>query len=296
MVAEERILTDAKTETVHDSGAVVVLDGHAGWGQAIGREATDIAEERARRYGVACVLARNTGHVGRVGEHTARLADAGCAGIMIVSFQGGDQQLAPHGGVDRRLTNNPISFAAPGGDGPTVLLDMALSVIAGGKVMLALARGEQLPEGAIIDADGNPSTDPADFFSGGRIGGGLLLPIGGHKGYGVIVLAEIFAGLLSGGGTVRAGGPERSSNAFCLFAIDVAPLAERARYAEEVGALRSWIKSSRPRDGVTEIFLPGEPEHATAERRQSKGIAIEQPTWDALAELGRSLGVEQPAR
>jgi uncharacterized oxidoreductase len=273
---------------------VLVLDGRAGWGQSIARRATDLAAERARQFGVACVLARNTGHVGRLGDHTTRLAEAGCAGMMLVSFQGGDQQLAPYGGFDRRLTNNPISLAAPGGDGPTVLLDMALSVIAGGKVMLALARGEQLPEGAIVDAEGNPSRDPADFLSDGRIAGGLLLPIGGHKGYGLIVLTEIIAGVLSGGGTVRHGGPERSSNALCLVALDVEPLVERGRYGAELDALRAWIKSSRTREGVAEIFLPGEPEHATAERRRIDGIAIERPTWDALAALARTLGVEPP--
>jgi uncharacterized oxidoreductase len=291
LVRAGRIRLDACPELVIDRAAVVVIDAHDAFGQVVGRIAADLAIARAREHGIAAVLGRNATHLGRLGEYTAAIAEAGLVAILFCNFQGGEQQLAPFGGSENRLTNNPISIAAPGDVDP-VLLDMALSVVAGGKVWLAKARGEPLPEGWILDAAGRPSTDPDDLDAGGS-----LLPVGGleacHKGYGLIVLVDVLAGILSAGGVCRPDAGE-FSNAFLLIAIDVEPLVPRDRYRSELDQLASHVKSARRLPGVEEILLPGEPEARTARQRSTEGIPIEPSTWQALVELGNDLGVEAP--
>lgn len=282
MVDKGRIDPAARPAVVHDAGAILALDGRHGWGQAIAGEAVELAAARARVHGIGCVLARDTGHVGRLGAYTTALADAGLASLMLVSSQGGDLQMAPHGGREKRLTNNPISFGAPGGAGPAVAVDVALSVLAGGKVVLAGQRGERLPEGAIVDVDGDPSTDPRDFFADGRIAGGMLLPVGGHKGSGLIVLAELLAGLLSGGGTVRADAPERSSNAFLLLAIDIEPLVPEGDGPPESPPR---ARGSRARDR-----RPASPAcNCPASRRQPAPRAVARMASQSTMRRGRHL-------
>jgi LDH2 family malate/lactate/ureidoglycolate dehydrogenase len=254
-------------------------------------DATELAASRARNLGVTCVFARNVNHLGRLGEYTSALAEQGFVALLLVNCQGSGQLLPPFGGIDRRLTNNPISVAAPGGADP-VLLDIALSVVAEAKVWLAKARGETLPEGCVLDADGRPSNDPDALFDGG-----VLLPVGGtsggHKAYGLIVLVDIIAGLLSGGGVCRADAPADFSNALFLLALDVEPLVARGLYESEFAALRAYIKSSRPAPGVDEILLPGEFEARTRARRAS-AIEIETTTWQELGRLAQRLDVTPP--
>ena len=242
LIRSGHIRLDAIPGVVLDRGPMVVLDGHHGFGQVAGRAAVELAITRGQEHGIACILGRNASHLGRLGEYTGSIADAGLVAILLCNFQGGDQQLAPFGGSERRLTNNPISLAAPGHTDP-VLLDIALGVVAGGKVWLAKARGKSVPEGWIVGPDGQPSTDPDDLDAGGT-----LLPLGGreagHKGYGLIVLVDILAGILSGGGICRPDAG-RFSNAFLLIAIDVPPIVERDRYDAELQILTEYLKSSR---------------------------------------------------
>jgi uncharacterized oxidoreductase len=121
---------------------------------------------------------RNTNHIGRLGEFTEIVADAGLGAVMFSNGQSGQLHVAPHGGYGRRLTNNPESLAAPSAGTP-VVHDMALSTVAGGKVLVAQARGEEIAEGLLLDAGGHPSTDSNDFYAGGA-----LTTLGGHKATG----------------------------------------------------------------------------------------------------------------
>jgi LDH2 family malate/lactate/ureidoglycolate dehydrogenase len=139
-----------------------VVDGQHGFGQLVGEFAADLALEAAATHGVSAVAARNAGHIGRLGVYTERIAQAGMVGILLVNFQGGDQLLAPFGALERRLGNNPVSIAVPG----TAVLDIALSVASEGRVAQAQERGEMLPAGWIMDAEGAPSRDPADYLMG----------------------------------------------------------------------------------------------------------------------------------
>jgi LDH2 family malate/lactate/ureidoglycolate dehydrogenase len=258
-----------------------VVDGQRGFGQLVDEFAADLALEAAATHGVSAVAARNAGHIGRLGAYTERIAQAGMVGILRVDFQGGDQLLAPFGALERRPGNNPVSIAVPG----TAVLDIALSVAAEGRVAQAQERGEMLPAGWIMDAEGAPSRDPADYLRGGS-----LLPMGGHKGYGLIVLVEMVVGLLALGGMCGPG--DRSfSNAFVLVCPDPGDEG-RAEYLRQLPVFVYWVKSARRLPGTTEILLPGELE----QRRRSAVdvLHLDAPTSAALRELAQRVGIPAP--
>jgi hydroxycarboxylate dehydrogenase B len=283
------ICLTAEPTVERDSNGLLVVDGRFGFGQVVAMTAVELGVNRAKRHGVATVAMRNANHIGRLGEYTHAVAMQGQIAILLVNHQGGgDQQVAPFGGIDRRLTVNPLSVATPGPRGP-VVLDVSLSVAAESRVLHAHERGASLPQGWVLDADGQPSTDPADYLAGGT-----LIPVGGldggYKGYGLIVVTELLVGLLAGGGIC---GPDARpfSNAMALTCID--PGAEPpAGFAEQASSLVEWIKSSRRRAGVDEILLPGEPEDR--HRRESTMIDLDQSTLAGLRRIAIRVGVREP--
>ena len=275
----------AKPVVLERSAGLIRIDGRRGFGQLVGEQATEIAMLAATEHSVAAVAVRDANHLGRLGAYTERIAAAGLVGILLANNQGADQQVAPFGSAERRLTNNPISIGVPG---PAVL-DIALSVAAEGRVYQAHERGETVPSGWILDSEGAPSTDPESYLSGGS-----LLPVGGadggHKGYGLIVLVELLVGVLTLGGMC---GPEQRpfSNAFVLVCID--PGADcRNAYMEQLPGFVEWVKSARPLEGRSEILMPGEPE--SRRRAATTQIDLDEPTTSALTRLGRAAGLAEP--
>ena len=158
---------DAELETVLDAPGLLVLDGHRGFGQVIAGDVAELAAVRAREHGIAALAVRNAGHIGRLGEYTERLARAGLVAMLLVTAQGADQQIAPYGGLERRLTNNPLSLAVPGPEFP-IVLDMALSEVAESRVLHAAEIGAEIPAGWVLDADGRPSTSPRTISTAAR--------------------------------------------------------------------------------------------------------------------------------
>jgi LDH2 family malate/lactate/ureidoglycolate dehydrogenase/glyoxylase-like metal-dependent hydrolase (beta-lactamase superfamily II) len=276
----------SEIETVLDGAALAILDGHLGFGHVIAAEVTERVASRAREQRVAAVAVRNANHIGRLGEYTETLAARGMAGILLVTAQGADQQIAPFGAIDRRLTNNPLSLAVPGPDYP-IVLDMALSEAAESRVLHAADLGAEIPSGWVLDSAGRPSTDPQDYLRGGS-----LLPVGAaagsHKGYSLIVLTELIVGLLA---AVPLSGPASPpfSNAFVLIAVDLAGAA--AERQAEVADLTGWIKSARLR-GAGEILIPGELE-ARRRREAADSVALDPVTVAQLDELASELGVAE---
>jgi hydroxycarboxylate dehydrogenase B len=287
LVARGKLHPAVTTTVVVDTGSLVVVDGHDGWGQVTARVASELVAERALEHGVAVVFGRRASHIGRIGEYTSALAERGLYAIMFAGSGGGAQIVAPFGGSDRRLSNNPLSLAAPSERGP-VLTDLALSTVAEGKLAMARDRGEQIPEGWIAGPDGAPSTDPADYFAGGH-----LLPIAGHKGASLIVMSEILAGILGGGGAART--PEAfESNTFSMVAIDIRPLRETTEYEAEVEAMREHVVGAPRLPGFERIYFPGDVE-AEAAAARADGIPIPAGTRRRLAVLADSLGVPELA-
>lgn len=270
-----------------DHGALVGVDGQRGFGQAIGAQAMDLALERARGTGVCVIGVANAHHLARIGRWAEQCAAAGFASVHFVNVLA-TPLVAPWGGLDARLATNPFCVGVPHEPHPLVL-DYATSMIAFGKVQVAHAAGKPLAEGLIIDADGQPTTDPAAMMDGMA---GALLPFGQHKGFALAVICELLGGALSGG-HVQHESPVPNPMINNMLSIVFAPdkLVGRDAFAEQVRKLAAWVRGSPRQAGATGIWLPGEPERETARVRARDGIPLPRTTRDALAACARSLGV-----
>ncbi len=196
-IRTDLLKVDAQADVIRDSGAVMVIDGQFGFGQVVGREACDIAIERVKDTGVVCAGVRNCHHLGRIGTYAEHCAAAGLVSIHFVNVVGHEPQVSPWGGRDRRMTTNPFTCAVPRPDAAPVVLDMATSAVALGKVRVAYNAGNQVPEGALVDHEGAPTTDPSVMYEEPF---GALGPFGKHKGYGLAVMCELLGGALAGNG------------------------------------------------------------------------------------------------
>jgi uncharacterized oxidoreductase len=287
-VAAGELLPNRHASVVMDAGGLLLLDGGFGYGQVIGREAMDVAAARAAKHG-ACVLGlRNAGHLGRIGAWAEQLAQAGLVSVHFVNTSGYGILVAPHGGTERRLSANPIAAGAPGPHGP-IVLDIATSATAEGKIQVARNKGEALPEGLVLDGNGAPTTDPDSFYGPPP---GAILAFGGHKGYGLSVICELLAGSLTGGGASNPANPTawRLVNNMLTVAVDPAALGAAEAFGLDVARLEEWVKSSRGSD----IQLPGEIEARTRARRMAEGIPLDAITRAQLRAAATRLHVPIP--
>jgi len=273
---------------VSDLGAVAVMDGHDGVGQVVVERACTQAVSRANEHGVGVVAVRNSNHFGTAGYWTRRMADAGCVGILTTN---GSPAMAPWGGTEKTVGANPWSIATPGGNHPSVVLDIANTGVARGKVYAAAQRGESIPETWALDEDGAPTTDPHAAIAG------LIAPMAGHKGYGISFLMDVLSGVLTGSGiaTDVAGPyvPDRPSRCgHLVVAIRIDALLPREEFDARIDDLIARTKSVPRATGVEEIFYPGEIEvRAEAARRRDGGVRLPDQTVADLRELGGSCGV-----
>lgn len=290
MIRDGAILPGAPARVIRETPATAVLDGGWGFGQVVARGAMDLTARKARTSAVGAVAVRCCNHIGRLGAYAALPCEAGMVGLLLVNGHGGDQGVAPYGGIARRLGTNPFAVAVPSAGGPPVVLDVTTSIVAGGKIRLARARGESVPEGCLIDANGNPTTDPNVYYDPPR---GALLPFGGHKGYGLSMMIDLLAGTLSGAGASAPDAP-RSGNALLAVAIDIERFAPVETFREEVRQFIAYLKTSSKAPGVAEILAPGERAFRERERRLREGIEVEDQTWEQVLDAAKSLGVALP--
>ena len=277
-------------QTVVETESLAVIDGDWGWGQVIAREAMGVAIQKASQTGVGVVSVRNCCHIGRVGEWPAMAAERGMVAVIFVNGHGGGGLVPPWGGRERRLSANPIAAAVPRPDGEPIVMDISTCAIAEGKVRVALHRGAALPPDCIVDAEGRPSTNPADFYGPPE---GALLPIGRHKGFALALITDILAGALSGAGCGRPG-DHRPGNGFLAIVIDLEKVRPGDGYDTDVNELVEWVKSSALAPGFDEILVPGEPEARERARRAADGIPIADETWRQISEAASRYGVEAP--
>jgi uncharacterized oxidoreductase len=284
-----RLKLGRRVRIVSDGGAVVVLDGGIGVGQVLGREAMTIGIARARQHGVALVALRRSHHLGRIGAWAEQCAAAGLVSMHYVNVIGHRTYVAPFGGRDGRLATNPVCIGLPATDQPAIILDMATSKVAFGKIKVARNRGRPAPEGALLDPAGQPTTDPTVMFSQPI---GALLPFGEHKGYGLALMCDLLAGALAGGGTNR---PETQVsdtiiNSMLSIVIDPAALTNAGGWKAEADALCDWVKSSPARAGYDGVMVPGEPERRMRAERGRQGIPLDRNTWQQILEVARQAG------
>ena len=293
-IAAQELLPGRELRIIERRGAVLRMEGGGTFGQVIGAQATDAVCDLARELGAAMGVVRHARHVGRVGAYAERAVKAGFAAWLACSNSGVGWSVAPYGGTDCAIGPNPIVFGAPRAEGPPLVLDMTASVVAQGKIMHARAKGVPMPPGCIQDHEGRPSTDSDEYWNPERMGS--ILPLGGaagHKGFGLGLWVEIFAGVLSGAGA--AGSPRGGGhNALWIGAWSLERLGGAEGLARQIEAFANRVKSARPRDPNRPILLPGETEVRSRERRLAEGIPIEDATWAALVEKAETLGVPVP--
>jgi ureidoglycolate dehydrogenase (NAD+) len=269
-----------------DTPTRFVLDGKRAAGPVAMRRASATASERAKTGGLCVGLVRNTTHTGAIGRYAEWIAQRGSIALIAVA---GIPLMAYHGARVRSVSTSPLAIGVPTGRGPLVL-DMATSVAALGRLVQARAAGEPIPEGWAIGEDGAPTTDP-------KIAA-IPLPLGGPKGAGLSLMFEFMAGILSGAPVLAPMlGPERRSrhtqNAFIL-ALDVAGFRPPAEFAADADALIDVIKGLPLRNGFEEILLPGERGGLSQAARSDTGIPIAPRPWEALARLARELEIDLP--
>jgi uncharacterized oxidoreductase len=292
MVGDGRVNPRAEPRVVRETEGTAVIDGGWQFGQVTARFAMAAAIAKAERTGTAVVQLYQSGHVGRLGEYAAQALEHGMVGMVTTNNHGGGQVLSPFGGIARRLSPSPIAIAVPGGPDFPIVLDMTTSVVAEGKVRVKRARGEKLPEGWILDAEGRPSTNPADLY-GPPVGS--LTPLGGaaaHKGFGLAFIIDILSGALGGGGCSRKDPPPLRGNGVFLQAINPAAFGTVERFTAEVAGLVEYVKSSPAAPGFDRIRIPGEVEHETRRERLRRGIEIEDETWQKIEATAAELGVK----
>ena len=279
----------AAFEILEETATTTVIDGHWGFGFSTSERAMEIAIDKARTHRVAASTVRRQGHIGRVTDYPLMAAEAGMIGLMTADSGRSAKSVAPFGGRVPRLGTNPLCIAMPSNlDGP-FFLDISTAAAAGGKLSVAAARGEAVPEGWVIDADGNPSTSPLAVKQGGA-----LLPLGGtegHKGYGLAAMVEIFSGILTGlGFGVDPSG--RHNDGVFMAVFDVSAFRPIDDFKAEVTDFAEYLRATPTATGVAQVYYPGELEHLRTQKNRVEGIELAPATADELRKLADELGIE----
>jgi L-2-hydroxycarboxylate dehydrogenase (NAD+) len=274
---------------VHERAAMAVVDGDNGMGHLVVSKAVDLAIEKARSAGVAWVSTRNSNHAGPASLYSRRPLQHDMLGLYFAV--GNANHLPPWGGMDMLLSTNPISAGIPAGSEPPVVLDMATTVAAYGKVKAKAKRGEQMPEGWMIDRQGKPLTDPT------RASEGFLLPIGEHKGYGLALIVGLLAGTLGGAAMGRdvvdfnADHVTPTNTGQAILVIDLSAFGDPAQFKQAVDTIVRDIRSSERLPGVERIWLPGEQSHEKRSNYRQLGIPIANALVAELHALAGEIGV-----
>lgn len=273
-----------------DTGVLLRLDGHRGYGQVVGREAMALGCERVREHGACVVALGNAHHLGRIGHFAEQCLEQGLVSIHFVNVVA-RPIVAPWGGKDARYGTNPVCIGLPRDGAEPILVDFATSRIAQGKARVAHNKGLSLQPGTILDDQGEPSVDPRYTIVPPY---GALLPLGEHKGYGLALAAELLAGALTGGDTCRPDniGPRRIGNGMLSILIDPARFGTLGHFFAESDAFLDWVRTARRVDPAVPVSLPGDPERAERRRREAHGIEVDANSWREILEAGIKVGLD----
>ncbi len=263
----------------HLAPAMIGVDGDNGVGPLVGMRTLDVAIEAAAEFGIAIAFARGSNHFGPISPYSLIAAEKGFASII---GSNATTTIAPWGGSDARLGNSPLGFGVPNPGGAPFLLDMAMSVVARAKIRNAFKRGEKIPDTWGTDIKGNPTSDPKAALDG------FLLPIGGHKGYGLALMVDLFAGLLSNAGYLThiqswqdaPGEPQNLGHFFIL--IDTKRLGSSEWLSARMIDFANILTDSPPADSSRPVIVPGMIELAKLEKQRKNGIEISSETLNLL--------------
>lgn len=282
---EGLIQPDAPTETLHESASIAVLDGNWGFGPVIATRAVELTIQKAKQTDISSVAVSRCNEVGRLGGYACLAAEAEMIGLLMANDHGGGTCVAPHGGVEGRLSTNPIACAVPIEGQDPIVLDMSTSVVASGKLRVKQHQNEALPHGWLIDAEGESTTNADDFYA---VPPAALLPFGGvvsaHKGFGLSVIVDILSGALTGAGCSQSE-DARVGNGLFVLVMNVASFRGFPGFSAEIDRFIRYLKSAKRATGVDAIRVPGERGWETQRKQEQEGIPIDTETWAHIQAL-----------
>jgi L-lactate dehydrogenase len=289
-IASGQTRLDAQIRVVREGKTTAVIDADFAIGQLAGRQAMGLAIDKAREHGVGIVGLMHSGHIGRAADYVEMAAEAGMVGVVTISVGGGN--VVPYGARDPLAGTNPVAYGVPGPDGQHIILDFATSAMSMGELQHHAARGLPFPEGIMIDADGNPTTDYEVFRGPPR---GHLLAFGGHKGAGIQLMTDILGGILVGNGPGRdwRGKGEAAINGVLFQAISVEEFQPLEEFQRQIGEQVRFIHDLPPAPGFEEVLVPGERGRKHAARAEIEGIEIDPQDWEKLLAHARRLEVTE---
>ncbi|MET7641271.1 Ldh family oxidoreductase [Streptomyces sp. NPDC005438] len=288
---EERVLSE--------TGGALLVDADGGFGAPVGVRALEAAMGKARHQGIALAAVTRVAHFGAAGFYTRLAADQG---FLALALSSSSPSVVPHGGAGPRIGNSPLSFAAPGERGPELVLDIAQSMASRGRIKVARDRGETLPEGWAVDAEGRPTRDPGAALAGG------VLPSGGHKGSGLSLVVEMLASGLGGanlsqhvalsGFTAAEGAAERTGVDVTVgnlyLVIDAEVFGDGTGVRQRAGRIAAHVRASEPAPGVERVHAPGDIEAEHRRRAERAGLELSCRTREELRELARRMRLSTP--
>jgi LDH2 family malate/lactate/ureidoglycolate dehydrogenase len=281
---------NAQPEPDSPDMAITTMDGRGGMGQVVAQAAMEQAINAAKAHGIGAVAVRNSGHFGTAMYFTRQATAHGCIGFLTTNAS---PAMAPWGGLEKRVGTNPWSWAAPAGKHPPMMLDIANTAVARGKLYLAKQRHEQIPQGWAVDAQGRAITDAAQGIAG------TILPMAGHKGYAMATIVDMLSGVLSGSGFgASITGPYVpqgvSGVGHLALAIDIAACRPLDDFNADMETLIAELKSTPRAPAVDEIFYPGEIEARTNARLITQGIELPDATVAELRAQAGAIGITAP--
>ncbi len=290
-VKSGRINPKSTYDIVSETGTTAIIDAAAGVGAVAGVRAMNVAIEKAAQAGVGMVGVKNSNHFGAASFYTLMAVERGMIGIATTNAP---PSMAPWGGKERLLGNNPLAVAAPAGKYPPLVLDMATGASAWGKIFLAYQQGKKIPLSWALDKNGEPTDDPAATFDGG-----LIQPLGGYKGYGLSLMLDVLAGVLTGShfsNQVPAwkDKDQKASIGHFMVAIRIDCFLPVDTFLGRIDELINLMTSCTLAPGSDRVLVPGEIEYEAEQQRRAQGIPLLQSIKQDLTQLGQELGVTLP--
>lgn len=274
-----------RPEIIRETATTAIVSGNRGLGIFAMHEATELAVSKAKEAQVAVVGLTNTTHTGRLGWYCEAAAKHHALCMIMGGGHSGSAQsgrwVSPYGGAERALATNPLAIAMPGGRFGSVSVDFATSAVSEGRLQVYRTQGQKLPPGWILDKHGLPSTDPEDFYDGG-----MILPVAGHKGYGLAVVAELL-------GTAMLGASHTMN--WAIMVADLAAFVSVEEYSAGADSALQRIKAVKPAPSFSTVMIPGEPERIAASQRSAAGVPVDAQTWFQITRTAEQVGVDANA-
>ena len=283
------VKADAVPKIINEGPSNALVDASQGLGIPASVFATELARKKALESGVAIVNVFNSHHHGACGYYSQSLTESG---LIAMAMSTGDVIMAPSGSADRAIGNNPFSYAVPAGKYKAVCYDVAMSTVAAGKISIAADENKSIPLGWLLDPEGNPTTEPKDYDRGGA-----LVAFGGHKGFGLSIMVETMAGLLSGAAMLSDihawnKNPDQSGNVgHLIIAMDPKKLNPNVDMPARTEAMIEELASARKAPGVDRILFPGQLEHEKEAIARENGVNLPQATLDAMQKVAAHVGI-----